>query len=92
MEAEADGGFLPTASQRNHMGEGRGWEQETGEGHDEPQAEFGVFSWLGTQTVHTPQSSALQKGNLAEGLKGHRKVRKVRASVLALHWHRARRC
>lgn len=35
------------------------------------------FSWLGTQTVDTPQSSALEKGHLVQGIKGHGEIRKV---------------
>lgn len=55
-----------------------------GEDADAPQTGLGVFSWLATQTVHTPQSSALKKGHLMEGLKGHREVRKVRAEVTSV--------
>lgn len=44
-----------------------------GEGADAPQTGLGVSSWLGTPTGHTPQSSALAKGNLMEGLKGTEK-------------------
>ena len=57
-------------------GRSRGWTGD-GEDVDAPQTEFGVFCWLGTQTVYTPQSSALKKENLTEGRKGHKEVRKA---------------
>lgn len=73
----------PRPARGTAWGRAEAGNRRQGEDADEPQAEFGVFSWLGTQTVHTPLSSALQKGNLMEGLHEHRKVRKARASILA---------
>lgn len=52
-----------------------------GEDADAPQTARRFFPWLGTQTVCTPQSSALEKGNWMEGFDRHGEGRKVKAET-----------
>lgn len=72
-QAEAS---CPWSARGTPPGRGTGWTGDK-ENADESQTEFGVFSWLQTQTVYTPQLPALKNGNLMEGLEGHKEDRKA---------------